>query len=483
LRAHRRALLLWEAGDYDRCLRALNEIPHGQHSSDSVLLQARVLIRAQRFDDAQAWLNENLLRHQSADALATHALLMGTVRACCGDYADADTWFAQARSHRAHRSILAETDYQQALASYQADDLATARRIVAGALRPIEDIIYVRARSLLGWICVASCSFEAAYREFTIALEALDTCRSRDAYLGGSLVYALSILSAECALGEPQALDERCAAIAWTPNMLGMQIQTLRHIGIAYARRGQSQRAALQHMAVAAAAEGTAWAMLGYAECGALAFSNGEPLAAHALAVRAATIADRIDAACGWNGIDGEQRLALLVLAELFARLDAGAEAQRYRERYRESHCSSLSALRHDPRLATFERHVEALVLGASGQRDRAEAALITVATEWERIGYQARGNEARADAERLAANAARAESAPRPERNAARSGLTLRDERVARMVARGLSDGDIARELSVSPRTARNIVHSLYPKFDVHTRTQLVIAVTASRA
>ena len=53
--------------------------------------------------------------------------------------------------------------------------------------------------------------------------------------------------------------------------------------------------------------------------------------------------------------------------------------------------------------------------------------------------------------------------------------GLTPREEQVARMVARGLSNAEIAQELAISPGTVKIHVGRLYRKAGVANRHQLL--------
>jgi len=51
---------------------------------------------------------------------------------------------------------------------------------------------------------------------------------------------------------------------------------------------------------------------------------------------------------------------------------------------------------------------------------------------------------------------------------------LTERQDKVARMVAEGLSNKQIARELSISPATVKNHVHAILGKFDLPRRSAI---------
>ena len=58
---------------------------------------------------------------------------------------------------------------------------------------------------------------------------------------------------------------------------------------------------------------------------------------------------------------------------------------------------------------------------------------------------------------------------------------LTERQDKVARMVAEGLSNKQIARELSISPATVKNHVHAILGKFDLPRRSAIGSQLTAA--
>jgi DNA-binding NarL/FixJ family response regulator len=58
---------------------------------------------------------------------------------------------------------------------------------------------------------------------------------------------------------------------------------------------------------------------------------------------------------------------------------------------------------------------------------------------------------------------------------------LTDRELEVLRMVARGMSNGEIAEELCISPATAKTHVAHLLTKLDARDRIQLVITAYQS--
>ena len=64
------------------------------------------------------------------------------------------------------------------------------------------------------------------------------------------------------------------------------------------------------------------------------------------------------------------------------------------------------------------------------------------------------------------------------PENVVAACGLTLRQAEVALLIARGLSNPEVARELGISPFTARNHAESIYARLRLESRWQLARAL-----
>ena len=93
---------------------------------------------------------------------------------------------------------------------------------------------------------------------------------------------------------------------------------------------------------------------------------------------------------------------------------------------------------------------------------------------EWTREDYQQMltGNGGR---DRVAAYA-EAEARPPAELPAALQGLTERELGVLRLVARGLSNGEIAQELGIAETTVKTHVARILAKLDLRDRVQAVV-------
>jgi DNA-binding NarL/FixJ family response regulator len=475
LTCYLRALSLWQAGEFDLCLRELDLIADGHETSAAILLRGRALIRSGRPEEALECLSAHACRFIGVDEKATHAMLTGAAAVQCGDDQAAQSSFARARSFNAHHTIAAENDYQQAFAHYQLGEMGKARALLAVALRPIEDIVCARAQSLLGWIDVAESDHVSALFHFKSSLETLARCSAQDTHLRAGTLCAIAIAETEMHAQTPAWLEAEASNVRWTANLVAEHVQTLRHIGLAHQRQGNVDEAFAQFIAGADIAPGSPWAMLCYADCCGNALSCGEQESASGFAALASNTARRIT----WDAVSGEERLALLALAQVQARCGDAAAAQAYRDLYHElPGVPSTSALRHDARLETYARHVDGDIALARGDTARAVELLSSARSTWQRLNYRWRAAEAET-ALRLSGS-----GCPPPDGTVARvrqrrtliaSQLCARDHHILRLVVAGHGNDTIGQELHIATRTARNIVNGMYKQFGAHKRGELI--------
>jgi DNA-binding NarL/FixJ family response regulator len=468
----------WQAGAFDDCLRELDEIPLARHSSETIFLRARALLRLGRSREAFDWLRLNELVHTSDDARATHAMLLGAAAERSDDHRTAVELFDRVQATHPHPTILAETAYYHALALWRHGRVDAARAALVEALEPGHDIVGARARALGGWIEIANGRFEDAAAEFATCLDLLGRCVESDDHLRATVLYAQAIIEAEVRQRNLAALDRATAQASWTDDLLETHAQTLRHIGLAYARAGQTETAFARIVAAARLEPRSPWSVLAFAECANVAEALGEIHSARAYVLLAAADAEEID----WSTTEGEASFALLILALAAGRLRDAFRAVRYRELYlANKRLSDLSASAHDARVATFELHVDGVVRAAAGDLAGASTALSDAAHRWGRIGYVWRAAEARRDLRALthyeyavAGSVDHEASAGRPD-IADRITLTVEQDRVFRLALEGHSATEIGRKIYRAPSTVRNHLSAIYHLLDVRNRAELV--------
>lgn len=120
--------------------------------------------------------------------------------------------------------------------------------------------------------------------------------------------------------------------------------------------------------------------------------------------------------------------------------------------------------------LGATERRVVELVTNGLSDREIAQSLFVTERTVTERVDHAMQKLHAGSRAEladRLPVRAAGEHRAPATYP----AGLTGREVEVLRLVAKGLSNPEVAAELILSPRTVHAHLRSVYRKLDVHSR------------
>lgn len=490
------ALSKWSGGDFQGCLLDLDEIGISRHTSESILLRARSLLRLQRAEDAKKWLSMMEARHIDDDAIATHSMLLGSAFSQLQQFDSAATLFESVRHAAPHPTIVTETAYYHALSLWQARNYAAARAVLQPAIRSEQDIVTARALQLLGFIEISEQNFAEAHHHFEAALQSLIGCRARDKHLEATLLHVLSIGQAEVEGRDPARLDRLAHDFEWTPSLVFEHAQTLRHIGLAYARTNQPDAALDRFIASAFVQRDSPWAILGFTEAANLCHRLDERVSAGSYLRTCSRIADEL---C-WDDVTGEARLALLHLAASTARNGDGGKARRYLDLYygRErlgARLPPLSALNFDCRLQAFERHAEALVRGALGLPD-ALPMLADVANDWRRVKYRSRCDEARDDIraltrrsydlrcgsrpdvtsdDRVRAQGRAAESDPELIKTVT---VTAQQDRIIRQLVRGRTIAEIAESLRLEQKTVRNHLVRVYALFEVSGQSQLLVTI-----
>jgi DNA-binding CsgD family transcriptional regulator/tetratricopeptide (TPR) repeat protein len=480
-----RALSEWSLGDFAGCLQSLDDVGVGRHTSESILLRARALLRLQRAADAENWLRMTESQHIDDDAIATHTMLLGSAHSQLGEFDRAATSFAAVRLAQPHPTILTETAYYEALSLWQIRDYKAARAVLQPAIGARQDIVTARALQLLGFIAIAEQNFAESHRHFEAALESLIRCRALDRHLEATLLHALSIGYAEVDVRDPVELDRMAREFEWTDALVAEHVQTLRHIGLAYARRRQPDTALDRFLEAAAVQSDSPWTIAALSDAATLSLRLNEPVNAGGYLRRCARIAEDL---C-WEAVAGEARMALLHFATALARSGDGGKARRYLDCYHGrdrlgARLPALSALNFDSRLQSFERHAEGLVRGALGLPD-AVPILADVVNEWRRLKYVSRSDEARDDIRALTHRSYHVGGAKQTAHDqnleTAATGtitVTMQQDRIIRQLVQGRTIAEIADDLVLAQKTVRNHLARLYTLFEVSGQSQLVVAI-----
>ena len=235
------------------------------------------------------------------------------------------------------------------------------------------------------------------------------------------------------------------------------------------------------------------WSILCYLDRARLARSTGEMVFAAEQLQEAHEIAQRVS----WSEATGEERSALLVLAELFAQ-DEPAIAEQYLARFRTLRGSVIPILSYgsDPRVKGHEAYTQGVAWLHLGDVTEANDALTEAWSIFEDFNYGWRAalcalglHQITKDRRWIAR--ARQRIAPWPHSWIARrtaesstSPLSLdrippAKRQVLELLRAGRRNSEIADMLGRSPNTVRNQISELFQIFNVKSRAELVAALS----
>lgn len=434
----------WLRADFDACIAALEVFEFGKgdsaHRAEGVLLYGRALLRSQRPLEAKRILGPALGTFCTADGECTARMLHAVAVTRC-DSPDDGLALLRETSERAdrlavHRSVRLEIAYYRALAHWAKRELGPTAEF-AGAVEAAQlDVLSVRATQLLGFVAVAEQRYADALTTFRQALGAYRSCRERDTDLLEQILVQIATLEAQLRSASVVG-SHRNPSARRVPGDAFRSVTSLGRSQIAWLDAWQHAhdgdfRSALRCMREAeSVAPSTPWKVFALAGRASISAAFGEVENARELALHAADAADLID----WQATRGEERFALILLAEALAVLEP-AQATRMLVRFDAltSKMDDLQFAATDPRKAALEAYVRGLVAREAGQGLRARA-LLGEAYQ----GFRAAGNLWRGALALIELDAISAE-AP------VHSAFSL--EEAARIVREHLPDSFLARRL-----------------------------------
>ena len=390
---HRRASvsearLAYFEGDFERCLAICADIRIRSlaTASEVALLMARAYLRTGRPKEAEAGLVETANTHASLDASLSAQMLLGTARIRQADPDGGLSILAAAagRSARAHVTIRSEISFATALGHWAKRDIESAERALGGVDRR-SDIIHARGLELAAWCQMARGNYRRCAELFIATLARLDTCRAQDKAIAAAAISTLSILGAElCDHEIARVAQLRAGTMEWTSGLLMQQYLTLLHQSLFAEVTGNVVEAyefALQARGVAptVACEASAWGVSSI-----IARNADEPCAAVVYAKHALRLLARPDV----RQLAGEERLALLVVAESCTHFDIDSAERLFAAYSALGPIDKMVALSGDPRLAAEESFVAGAIAEARGHTPAAERSYRRAFEEFRRIGY-----------------------------------------------------------------------------------------------
>jgi DNA-binding CsgD family transcriptional regulator len=488
LEIYQQAIACLSEGDDSGAIALLEPLPQSQHTSATVLLCARAMIRSDRVRDARLWLANAALHARGDDNRATHLMLLGMVEGRESFFDMADELFQRALSCKPRHGERAEIEYERALAFFYSGSHEMAWERLR-LIRPSDGVSHAQGLGLRGWLNCARDDHRSAQAAFSDALNALDETGSRDPSLRAPLLVGMAMTVAELEHQQVDRIIAQAEKVKWTAGLMRQRVQTMQYIGLSYRHDDRPHDAMRTFLAVAEMAPASGWAVIALAECAALSFELGELVSARGFVSYAGSLAEDIE----WDTVFGEQRLALLILAEVFARSGEGDAAKQQLETYqRRAIARGTDHLYLGAKFTIYIEHIEALIAGALGDGRGAKAKLGRVHRAWSKLGHVWRARETLKDIERVdpkrahkeflaaadevhrqsmvaghvqtpALNRRRPATAGRREYYALRYNLSPRMAEILNLVVEGRTNTEISAAVNLSVRTVKNKICELY--------------------
>jgi len=493
------ARLAYFEGDFERCLAICADV--GVQSvataSEIALLSARACLRLARPREAESVLRETFNLHATVDTSATAQMLLGTARIRQGDHDGGITILetAAAGSLRAHFAIRSEIAFAIALGYWAKRDIDAAERYLA-RVDPNADIIHARALELAAWCQFARGEYRRSAELFIVTLLRLDNCRAHDHAIAATAISTLWILAVELFDREfARVAEQRASAMDWTSGLAMQQYLTLLHQALFAELAGNTVQAyefAIQAREIAptTACRAAAWSVTSI-----FARNAGEGCAAVVCAQRA----QHLLTAQAAHDLQGEERLALLAVAESCAHFDSQSAEQFLSAYWDLAPIDSIKVISGSPSLAAEETFVAGVVAQARGDVTGAASRYHRAFEESKRIGYVRRailaalallklsGDQAAQNylvaqfhgtsnyitrylAQRGTANL------PLPEQHPIVATLPHAQREVVLLVCQGKSNKEIAALRRVGEQTIKNMLtKDVFRAFGVSSRAALV--------
>jgi tetratricopeptide (TPR) repeat protein len=382
------ARIAFFAGDYERCLEICShrQVSTLASSSEVALFTARALLRCGRPDEAEATLAGTRELHLTLDASLTAQLLTATARIAQGDPDTAIGILADAvnQSAAAHASVRSEIALCTALGYWAKREIDVAQAFLA-QVDAGTDIIHARALELQAWCHIALREYRRAAESFRLTLLRLDECQVTDHAMTATAVSSLAIFAAELFDRELAAFVEaRAERVRWSADIETHHYITLVHQALFWEFAGntvaayQYARQATEH-APTLPLEASAWSL-----SSSIARNAGEYYSAIVFAQRARDLLETVDA----RELAGEERFAMLSVAESCAPFDPDKAAELFAGYWGLAPVESLHDVTGDPRLAADETFISGVVAQARGEAERARICYRRAFDSFKELGY-----------------------------------------------------------------------------------------------
>ena len=479
------------AADFDRCRELVSDLSGG---IDAVFASARLALRERRYVEIIGMLSD--VGQASPETRVARDVLLGAALGLTRDFAAGRRLIDRALNEaQPGTAIYDEALYYKAVIAWIKHDLQEAEEAAAAQLESPEPNNRARARIMLSWIALRRGEILRQADELQKALDELDTAAMPDQYFRANALFTLALLCRELPLRE---IADRVRSVfdglPWTSGLRLERFQITRFLAAIDELDGNELAAFSGFRRASRLAPSDHWSVLCFLDRALLAKNTGEVAFATEQLLEAHEVAQRLS----WNDVTGEERSALLVLAELFAH-DDPAVAEQYLARFRTLTTSVIPILSYgtDPRVKGLEAYSQGVAWVRLGDVDEGKAALTEAWSIFEDFNYAWRAalcalalHEITSD-RRWIERASR-QIEPWPHSWIARrvaeatSSSVLRLDRippakreVLELVRAGRRNTEIAKQLGRSPNTVRNQLSALFQQFNVKSRAELVAVLS----
>jgi DNA-binding CsgD family transcriptional regulator len=492
--------------------RILDEAMDGQAKipDEAIILRSRLYLR-EKPSLAVAFLTDVLPRLHVETSQAEALLVLGAAYARVSDFRDAKSKFDLADRKLTGDSspveqVRAELAYQRAAALWMQRKIAEAERELAPALDARLRGSYIEALTLRGALYAAREKYESQAGVLLEALRSVTSVEPVNVYHWAHVTAQLSYLSRELPNQSIRNVAfEQVDRVPWTADLGAMEFNALKAVGWRRALEGDYINAFRYLKRASSRAPTAAWRVMASCDRAYLAASLGEPRWAEQERDDAANLAEQVE----WRAINSEERIALLLLAELYAPHD-GALAMSYVARFQETGDRFSAVLS-----SNGDRRVEAMVAYSLGfvhqhldEPVDAEASYKESFEIYADLGYEWRAARAAVGLAQVARDSegwlktARAKLRHYPmswlmtqlnalegdvgvsflpeqrKQSAETKGLedlTPAQREVYDLLLKGISTREIAEQLERSEFTVRNHIKAVFKKLGVNSRVALM--------
>jgi DNA-binding CsgD family transcriptional regulator len=484
-------------GEFERCIAVCDTIRPANDATrvEVALLRARALLRLDRPDKAIDAIRGSSFVKLSGDELVTSQMLLGSAYVKLGQPQRGASILDEAIHHarRVHPTISAELTLNLGIAWYVMGEPVKAQELLTSVAQDA-DIVHVRALEYQGWLALAQSDFPGSAEHFRAALDELDRCDHRDRFVEANILQGLASAYPELLRDDDwPRIQARIQTFDWPANDVARpQFWTMFFTSIMSEIRGDFLEARYWVRRAERASSAIGYRVVAYSRMAALFRAEGEMRAHLDFVLRAHELYSEVSS----RELPSDLKQAPLVLAEEMIHAGQYDAARRLLVQYRDV----LAPVSREPgtdRVAALESAAEGALLEATGEHQRSIQAYSKAFQTFRRCGLRRQAcmvavRLARITKEPSYVEYARETLAPVPKYWLAHELTALEKDAgprlspsqmsVLRLVVEGKTYKEIAALRGGSWRTARNIVHVLFRKFNVKSKGELIALVTRRR-